>query len=169
MPLRSGDQIRIRATLNHKAYVYLAWIDRNGVVAPLYPWAPGNWQEKPKGEAFVQNVRLPADRKCAWPIEGLDGMETVLLLARDTPLPESVNLRELLAGLPKQPMQDTKALVWFCNGEVVTKARDLHRGPQYWNPQRIDDPVYQTQRLIYEKLSPYFELIYANSFAFQGE
>ena len=143
MPVRSGDQIRIHAKLDRKAYVYLVWIDRNGVVTPLYPWEPGNWQARPEGEAIVQDVHLPEDRRYAWPIEGQDGMETILLLARDTPLPESVDLRGLLVNLPKQPMQDTKALVWFCNGEVVTKARDRHRGPQYWSSQRIDDPVYQ--------------------------
>ena len=71
--------------------------------------------------------------------------------------------------LPAQTLQDSRSLVWFHNGSPVTQQVDPTRGPQFFNPEVIDDPVYQTQHTIYKKLRPFFELISANSFAYEGE
>jgi hypothetical protein len=103
-----------------------------------------------------------------WPIKGPPGMETLLLLARESPLPRDVDLQQLLAGLPPQTMQDPKSLVEFENGGVITRAHRRERGPQFFDPHQIDDPVLRTQQVIQEKLSPYFPLIRAVSVANQG-
>jgi hypothetical protein len=101
-------------------------------------------------------------------MEGAPGMETFLLLARDTPLPEGFPLAELLSGLGPQRMQSEHSLVEFENGQVVTVEEDRQRGPQFFDPRRIDDPVLQSQQQIAEKLGPHFALIRGMSFAFRG-
>ncbi len=170
-PLRSGDQIRLSVQLDRPAWIYLLWIDAEGKVDPVYPWDPGAWETLEPPATPVDRLALPADVDVGWPIVGHGGMETVLLLVRSEPLPDDVDLRELLSDLPPQPMQDPRALVWFKNGEPVTGAKPAERtrGPQWFDPQRIDDPVYQTQGQIYERLRGHFDLIVANSFAFEGE
>jgi serine/threonine protein kinase len=169
-PLRSGDQIRLAVQLDRPAWIYLLWIDAAGRVDPVYPWQPGDWAERASAATPVDRIALPEDANLGWPIVGQDGMETVLLLVRAEALPDDVDLRALLADLPPQPMPDPRALVWFKNGELVTGAKpgERTRGPQWFDAQRIDDPVYQTQRQIYERLRGHFDLIVANSFAFEG-
>ncbi len=170
-PLRAGDMIRLAVQLDRPAWIYLLWIDAEGKVDPVYPWDPGAWETLEPPATPIDRLALPEDANFGWPIVGQDGMETVLLLVRAEPLPDDVELRELLSDLPAQPMQDPRALVWFKNGELVTGAKPAERtrGPQLFNAQRIEDPVYQTQRQIYERLRGHFDLIVANSFAFEGE
>ena len=45
---------------------------------------------------------------------------------------------------------------------------ELTRSPRFFDPQRIDDPLLQSQRLLQERLSPHFPLIRAISFASSG-
>jgi Domain of unknown function (DUF4384) len=116
LPLRPGDQIRVEARLNRPAYAYLVWIDSQGVAWPVYPWTPGDWTSRPPREMPVERLALPEVADDGWPMHGPRGMETLLLLARDKPLPADVRLDVLLAGLPKQLCQDPQALAWFDNG-----------------------------------------------------
>jgi len=77
-------------------------------------------------------------------------------------LPDDVDLKFELAGLPPQPFQDPRALVWLKKGQVVTST---DRAPQFFDPQQIDDPVVRTQQRIAERLDDHFSLIRAVSFA----
>ncbi|MCY2995040.1 MAG: protein kinase [Planctomycetota bacterium] len=169
LPLRFGDQIRVEARLNRPAYVYLVWIDSQGVAWPVYPWTPGDWTSRPARETPLERLALPAAVDEGWPLHGPRGMETLLLLARDQPLPAAVQLDVLFANLPRQSCQDPQALVWFENGRPVAAAEDGLRGPQFSNPLRIDDPVLQTQELLCRRLEPYFSVLRAVSAASQGE
>jgi predicted Ser/Thr protein kinase len=168
LPLTAGDQVRVEARLSRPAFVYLVWIDSRGDAWPVYPWEPGDWARCPAEGSPTNRVALPEKRDRGWPMEGAPGMETFLLLARDTPLPEGFPLAELLSGLGPQRMQSEHSLVEFENGQVVTVEEDRQRGPQFFDPRRIDDPVLQSQQQIAEKLGPHFALIRGMSFAFRG-
>jgi hypothetical protein len=147
--------------------LYVLWIDPQGKVAPVYPWKPGHWESRPAIELPNDHLSLPEAADGAWPIQkGIAGMETLLLLARETPLSPQVDLRLLLGDLPQQTEQDARATVWFENGEVIQD--DSERGPNFFRVEKIDDPVLVTQRLLKERLQPYFDYSYAVSFANQA-
>jgi hypothetical protein len=171
LPLRTRDQIRIAATLNRPAYVYLLWIDSEGQVLPVYPWRPGRWSERPAEESPCDRLSLPPRHDAGWPMGGVRGMETLVLLARDEPLPPAVDLQAALGGLGRQPCQGASdaALVEFENGIAVSVAKEQDRGPQFFDAEQIDDPVLKTQRRLAEALGPHFPLIRAVSFANRGK
>lgn len=169
LPLRPGDQIRVEARLNRPAYAYLVWIDSQGAAWPVYPWTPGDWAARPAQETPQERLTLPEATDEGWPMQGPRGMETLLLLARDAPLPAGLRLETLLAGLPRQACQDPQAIVWFENGRPVAVESDRLRGPNFADPRQIPDPVLQTQELLRGRLSSYFPVMRAVSVANQGE
>ena len=73
--------------------------------------------------------------------------------------------KSMLAGLPKQTLQDEHALVWLDQGDVSASRT---RGPKFFDAAQLNDPVLKTQKLIAERLRPYFPLIRAVSFANKG-
>lgn len=162
LPLIAGDEIRVEASVNRPSYLYVVWISPDGRASAVYPWSPGDWGRRPDREEPVSSVSLPEGLNTGWPMQGPAGMETLVLLARATPLPAEIRLRELLSGFPRQEIQDPRAIVWLDRGKVVDT---LERAPQFFNPREIDDPVLTTQRLLAERLSPHFQLIRAVSFA----
>ncbi len=168
MPLRPLDKIRVEAKLNRPAYVYLIWIDSQGQASPIYPWEPGEWKGLPARQSPTDHLSLPEAADEGWPIQGPGGMETLLLLARNEPLPPDVDLAGLLAGFPRQPMLDERMLAWFDNGRVVTTEMDHVRGLGLKEQGQIDDAVLKTQQLIKERLTPYFSLIRTVTVASKG-
>jgi hypothetical protein len=166
--LRASDQIRIEAEVSRPAYLYVLWIDSQGKALPVYPWKPGCWEEYPAKEEPTDRLSLPEQRNRGWPMGGGPGMETVVLLGRDGPLPPELDLTQLLADFGPQTMQHLYALVEFDAGQVLGSAVQPDRGPQFFDPQQIDDPVLKTQQRLAETLGPHFQLIRAVSFANQG-
>jgi tRNA A-37 threonylcarbamoyl transferase component Bud32 len=166
LPLKPGDEFFMEAELNRPAFLYVLWIDTEGKVQPVYPWRPGHWEKRPAEEHPVQRLRRPEAVDEFYPItRGLPGMETLVLLARETPLPESVDLRAELGQLPRQTGQSLRATAWFENGEVVRNEPD--RAPRF-EPRRRNDPVLAVQRRIRERLGRYFRYTRAVTFANQG-
>jgi serine/threonine protein kinase len=167
LPLKADDQYFVDVELNRPAFLYVLWIDTEGKVHPVYPWRPGHWDERPAEEKPVSRLRRPeaADEFYEVP-KGPPGMESLLLLARDTPLPREVNLRAELGTLPRQREQDIRATVWFENGEVVRN--ETGRAGRF-DVKRRDDPVLETQQRIRTKLQRYFTYTRAVSFANQGK
>jgi hypothetical protein len=98
---------------------------------------------------------------------GVPGMETLMLLARDTPLPRDVDLAGMFAGLPRPSHKPDDAVVWFENGEIVTN--EPYRAPKRIDPQRASDPVIVMQALLREKLKDHFSYTRAVSFSFTGK
>jgi serine/threonine protein kinase len=165
LPLRKADQIRLNVSLNQPAYLYLAWIDSEGNTLPVYPWEPGNWSARPVSETRTQRLSLPDESDHGWPMEGVPGMETLIVLARMTPLPSTINLEKAFSNLPLQPVQDPRAAVWFQDGKLVTSEHGGMRAPKFFDASKIDDPLLETQRLLCDRLKQYFETIEAVSFA----
>ena len=164
LPLKTDDRIRVEAVLNRPAYLYLVWIASDGQVSPVYPWHPGDWNQPAKSERTTGRVSLPEAIDTGWPVDGGPGMETVVLFA-ELPLPQDVDLKSMLAGLPKQTLQDEHALVWLDQGDVSASRT---RGPKFFDAAQLNDPVLKTQKLIAERLRPYFPLI-RGEFCEQGE
>jgi hypothetical protein len=164
MPFNQGDEVRVEAELNRPAYFYVVWLDTTGKPLPLYSWDPHwNW---PAEERPAARLSLPATPGNRWPISpGTAGMETLLLLARETPWPRDVDLRTLLDGLPPPAMQDPSSVVWFRNWAVVRDEDD--RAPNLFE-ERAGDPLLVTQEKLRERLQPYGVFSRAVSFANAG-
>ncbi len=166
LPLRSGDAVRFEASVSRPAYVYLVLIDSAGDAVPIYPWTPGEWEQRPAQETPVARLSAPADLQQFWPVQGASGMETALLMARDTPLPADVQLREVFQGLSPQPADDGPPLVEMENGQIRgdeqlawsssgDRSFDLHRPQHRWHA------VLRNQKQIHDRLRSHFPLIYA--------
>jgi len=179
MPLKSDDRVRVEAKVNRPAYLYLFWIEADGVPQPMYPWKPGNWTELAEPDQPVRQVSLPKRGTHGWPIKkGHSGMETLLLLARETPLPANVSLRDHLGGLPATGIPDPRLLVRFDDWMPVqagglkpsgsgTISASPDRGPQFVDVE-VKDALLQTQALLKERLARHFSMVRAVSFANQG-
>jgi hypothetical protein len=170
VPVQEDEQLRLEAQLDRPAHAYLLWVDGKGKVTPLYPW---NLDEIKHGALAVAGpppemrpqavVRSPVQESKGWDVDDTVGMDTMLLLARRTPLPASVNLDRLIGKLPAVPLGPPDEVVerGFDRGLLVAElSLDLNRGPKK-EAKRIDD---QLQRLA-ERLRDHFELIRAVQFA----
>jgi hypothetical protein len=164
--------VRIQADLNRPAYVYLLMIETTGRVTPVYPWQQGSWGSRPRTDKAISKLRLPEQLTPEGELggfevaEGQSGMETLVLLARETPLPREVDLRRMLAGMPVQRAQSLRSVVWFSNGQVdATGLRSF----KSFDPKRIDDPVLQTQARLVRQLGEHFPCIRAVSYALLGQ
>jgi serine/threonine protein kinase len=172
LPLRPGDQVRFEAELNRPAYLYVLLIDTEGKVEPMYPWNHGHWSERPAGEQPRDRLSLPEEPAPdggpgGWEVlKGPPGMETVILLARDSPWPADVDLRTLLNKLPAQKEQTRRSAVWFENGDVVREGTERSFN---FDVRRIDDPVLQTQAILRERLGPWVTYSRAVSYANRGK
>jgi len=167
LPLTADSEVSVEVQLNRPAYLYVIWIDGKGEASPVYPWRPGHWEERPAAEA-IPRLRRPAEEGVYWPMKKQQpGMETLLLLVRQTPWPADVDLEKLLTGLPEQRMQNAAAAVWFENWQVVKG--EEKRAPAYFDERRRGDPVLGTQRLLQERLGKYCTYSRAVSFANRGE
>jgi serine/threonine protein kinase len=164
LPLRPGDRMEIEAEVNRPAYLYLVYLDSQGRATPLFPWRGFDWKRRPAEE---RRLRLFQEG----PLDpGPSGVESLLLLIREEPLPGEADLPALFAGLPKQKgLPDRRARAWFENGELVRD--DPERGP----PRLIgqgdprEDPLVQAQALLRDRLRTVFPYTRAVCFAFQGD
>jgi serine/threonine protein kinase len=166
LPLEQGDQIRVEAELSRPAFAYILWIDGQGKVSPVYPWTPGDWNRRPAQETKIAKLSLPEQLDTGWELEPSTGMETLLLLGRNEPLEQNFDLQTLLADLPSQAQQDPRSLAWFENGRPK---QDQLRGPRFFDPQRIDDPLLKTHQALQERLGKTFSFLRAVSFASRSE
>jgi tRNA A-37 threonylcarbamoyl transferase component Bud32 len=173
LPLKAGDLLRIEASLNRPAYLYLVWLDSGGTATPLWPWLDGDWRHRPADRDRPRTaVSLPAAADQGAPLEpGPSGVEVLLLLARDEPLPAGEDLAQRFAGLPKQGGLDplrTRVAAWFEDGEPVRD--EPERAPiNLGNSLALEDPVWRTRALLRQELRPLFPYTRAVCFTFQGQ
>jgi serine/threonine protein kinase len=166
LPIGAGDKFCIVAELNRTAYVYILWIRANGEVEPAYPWTPGEWEPRPHVEKPINHLRRPekVDEKFRMPL-GTPGMETLVLLARETVLPQVVDVRRELGEVPPQKEQNFEAIVWFENGTIVKD--EPGRGALSFII-KDDDPLLALQEQIRTRLGKWFSYTRAVSFAYRG-
>jgi len=91
LPLRTGTCIQIRAEASPGAHLYLVWLTSENKALPLYPWKPGYWNEA-GADCKLEVLNLPSDRPY-WSITGSPGLETIVLLARQSALPKQAYMQ----------------------------------------------------------------------------
>jgi len=176
LPARAGDSVRAEVSLNQPAHIYLLVLDAQGNVVPLYPW---HRDGKRLDKSLIDPPPVVgAESSLIWPsresesgleLDESSGQETILMLARRTPLPSEVKLAEITGRLPLSPTPlenlETFAMRGSVNGHEESAIRiDQHRG---FNTElkKIDDPL---DRLI-TRLQPHFDLVRAVRFAHVGK
>jgi hypothetical protein len=174
LPARHGDRVRLEARLNRAAHVYLLWLDGEGKVNPLYPWNDRKLVRDlsaPPPElgphAVVHSPTGEASARKGWKLDRKSGLETVLLLARPTPLPPDVRLARLIGKPAPVPLRDPLELAvrGFDAGQPVDFIRlDRHRGLEQ-EAAEIDDPLLR----LMGRLQPHFEVVRAVRFAHEGD
>jgi serine/threonine protein kinase len=175
LPVPNGEGIRLVVELNQPGYVYLVYIDSEGKVIPLYPW-----NDNESGDLEVDSLTVPPPPRRAqvwvasprryprgWEIVGPSGLETVMLLARRTPLPADPPLHQLIPRQQPAPMREPFEQVErvLQHGQAIRELdRDENRGlgPK---AREIDEPL---ARLM-GRLAGHFELIHAIRFAHKGD
>jgi serine/threonine protein kinase len=169
VPVRPHDIVRIEARLNRPAFVYIVWLDTDGKAQPTYPWVDGDWSKRPVAEKPLQQLNLPDEPNLGFPLEsGPPGIESLLMLVREEPLPAGFDLQAIFANLPAQQAQDVRSLAWFENGDVVRNEQD--RGPIKLGERiAVDDPVLRTQSLLRTKLKEIFPYTRAVCFGDKGD
>jgi hypothetical protein len=89
-----------------------------------------------------------------WPIGGPPGLESIVLLARDEPLPEGFDLKGQLPKLAAIPLPETYR----------------RRGPKDPVPRSLSDvDDGNRQRILKDHFGPHFPIIQIQSFANLGE
>jgi len=167
LPLKPGDRFAVEAEMNPPAYLYILWIDADGKVNPIYPWKPGHWEERPAEEQPVGRLRRPEALDHWFTIkESAPGMDTLVLLTRDAPLPADMDLRAELGEVHSQTMQSPHATAWFENGALV-KNEPGRKGD--FDEQTLGDPVLAAQEQIRARLGRWFPYTRAVSFADRGK
>ena len=150
-PLRNGELIQFEVHLNRPAYVYLLWVTPAGSVTPLYPWDAEHFEGFAAPRVIGSNrpldhVICPSGRGAGF--EAIDpvGLQTFVMLARGEPLPDGVNLEQLLANLPEGPHLDQK----------VAKVHPQLRGIKTGQTKSLDQALFVE---LESRLSPHFELV----------
>jgi hypothetical protein len=170
LPVLNGERVHLQVRLNRAAYVYLLWVTSEGKVLPLYPWSdPKLGFAGPISEpAPTAVVHCPVQLDAGWPVTGVSGLETALLLARETPLPQDIVLEREIGRVPASRAFSPREVVWleYARGRPVARRLDLdHRDLGLNETQRIDDPILNMM----ERLRPHFGLLKAVRFAHQGD
>lgn len=122
LPVRAGGSMTLDARLTQPGFIYLVWLDSEGKAAPLYPWNTEKLEvldiDAPPPERRATTVLFsPLQVGGAWYFPKTEGVHTVLMLARQTPLPAGTSLAALIAPLREAPQPRS-------GDELVVIARD---------------------------------------------
>jgi predicted Ser/Thr protein kinase len=169
LPLLAGEKVHLQAQVNQPAHLYLFWLDSQGHVSLLYPRDDGKFGSRPSGDSARETVHSPEALDEGHRMSGPGGLETVLLLARRTPLPAGTDLAGLIGPLPSSPLRDVQevAVRGFDEGQLIGALRLVqHRGIDE-QADKIDDPLLQLMERL--RTQNDFVVIKAVRFAYQGE
>jgi serine/threonine protein kinase len=148
LPLLPGEKVHIEARLNQPAHAYLLWLDGQGQVSVLHPRDDGRFGSRPSGDLPRETFQSPAAMDEGHRMTGPGGLETVLLLARRTPLPSGTDLAGLVgAKLPPAVIRNDRGI----DAEA----------------DKIGDPLPQMMERLRAQWP--FDVIAAKRFAYRGE
>ena len=171
LPVRAGDSMSVEVHFNQLAFTYLVWLDCEGQAVPLYPWNYDSIEVKdlnqPPPTRRPSKVVISPTLGTGWKFGQQGGLETVLLLARRTPLSEDTRLGSLLGTLPtaKMRLRDEVAVLGLGGGfDSVSPLPASKRGAAE-EARAADEPL----RALMGRLREHFELIRAVRFAHEGE
>ncbi len=155
--------------MNQTAYVYLMWLDSQGRVSLLYPRDDGKFGSQPSGGSARETVHSPEALDYGLPMEGPGGLETVLLLARRTPLPPGTDLAGLVGPMPPSPLRPELVFATrgLDEGQPIESLRaGLVRGIGE-EADKLDDPLLQLMERM--RTQGQFDVIQTARFAYRGE
>lgn len=171
LPVRAGGQMTLQVQFNKPAYVYLLWIDSTGQVSPLYPWNNETLEvtdarERPVQRIATRAMTSPATMGRGWPFGQRGGLETVVLLARLTPLGSEASPGVGIDPLPAQKMRHRLELVDFTLDSAGNPETKLarQRGTEE-EAREIDRPLLEQLARLRDR----FEVIRVVRFAHEGE
>jgi serine/threonine protein kinase len=169
LPVRNADLVRLEVRLSQPAYIYLLWVDSQGLPKTLYPWDNPilGSPEPPRGQRACKQLDSPPKGGDGWEVDEVGGYETAILLARDTPLPSGVDLASLVGALPNTSCSDLRegydGYGWKLTPDLSSPrffSLAQHRGLKP-ESRPIDDPFVQ----LIERLRHDFALIEVVRFA----
>ena len=167
-PVRTGGNMSLEAQLNQPTFTYFVWLDAAGNVLPLYPWNSQTLEVKdlrqPPPERRATNVVYSPLLGSGWNFGEQTGAETVLLLARRTPLGKEIQLADLISPLatPAELSAPASIYGWSAGEQSITILHPTSAGdPAAKLP--ADDPL----ATLLLRLGQHFELIRAARFAHQ--
>jgi serine/threonine protein kinase len=165
LPLTPGDRFRIEATVEPPGYLYLFWINSAGKAEPLYPCE--EWKEVglPRQEKVVSRISVPDEINQGFKFKTPGtGLETLLMLARSTPLTDTANeVQSWFADLPDgRPLPADNYRAWFEDFRLV-KNDPARRA--LFEREDLGMPAFRLQGALQPRLASHAELIRAVSFA----
>src|SRR5205823_3571608 len=134
------------------------------------PWLKGDWKRRDREEKKA-GYRLPQLNGAwgQWPMgPGKRGLETMVLLCRDEPLPQDVDLKALLGQFGPQPLagQDAGVVAWFENGDVV---RDEPVRAPVAEPEEDGNSLERLNREVQRRVKGHFSYTRAISYGNLGD
>jgi hypothetical protein len=172
VPVRAGESMAVEARFSEPAYCYLLWLDSQGRAVPLYPWNNDETEVQdanapPPARGPTKVVFSPMTITIGWKFGAHGGLETVLLLARRTPLPPDVKLGDLLGALPPARMRAREEVVSlrFDQGQAAASTPLAQNRGDEAEARESDRPLVERM----DKLRAHFEVIRALRFAHEGE
>jgi predicted Ser/Thr protein kinase len=176
LPLREGDYLRIEARTARPAYFYVLNMDASGRVWPMYPWRKNNWNDVPEEEARVALSIPEGEDRGARVGGGPSGIESVLVLARATPLSagERERVHALLGEWPRDQgkFDPLRAAVTVGDDEFhFGDKRDaqLRGAIDPGDTAVLRDPVLRLRRLLQGDMSSLRVASRGVCYTFQGE
>lgn len=181
-PLRAGDGVRVEVRARVRLHFYLMWVTferERRLHAPFHPWN-GRFEAFDQArDVALMELALPSEPKGVWSVEEpAPSLETLILLARRQPLsPELVRaLPEDFGGIVRSAtgrlnLSEPGFLHEFAHPQELAKeesGREL-RLPDFTRTVPIQDPVYQLNRALRERMSGHFELIRTLTVAYLGK
>jgi hypothetical protein len=169
LPILAGEHVHLEARMNQPAYAYLLWLDEQGQVSLLYPRDDGKFGSRPSG-GLARDIVHSLEALDEWlPMKGPSGLETILVLARRTPLPPGMDVAGLVGRLPPSPLR----------AELVFTTRSLDEGQPIEllpeepvrgigeNADKLDHPLLQLMERM--RTQGQFDVIKTARFAYRGE
>jgi hypothetical protein len=171
LPVVPGGIMSLQVQLKEPAYAYLVWLDSQEQAVPLYPWNTDALEVRDL--AAPPPVRQPAKTVYSpllgggWKFGDRAGLETVLLLARRTPLPKDTKLADLIQPLPIAipSRQDELAIFGLNGGE--SEVAILHPPPAAGDSQAL--PPADPLAALLVQLGAHFDLVRCVRFANAGK
>jgi hypothetical protein len=168
-PLRPGDLIQIEAKINRPGLLYVFWIHTDGKIDPVYPWKDFSWEVRPEYELPLDGLKLPEEKGNGLLVpKGNPGMETIVLLARDTPLPRDVEA-QLRAAIGKLLLQNAKRPDDPILFQIPARVMENDRATRATVVMPINDPALQAEKLLQDAVKPFFTFCHMVSFGNRGE
>jgi predicted Ser/Thr protein kinase len=169
LPLFPAEEVHLEAHLNQPTHVYLIWIDGQGHADLLYPRSDDKYGAEPSGDLARETVHSPAALDEGHRMTGPGGLETVLLLARRTPLPAGTDLVALVGQFPPSPLRDVLEVArgGFDEGAPIEPLLSgQHRGIGA-KADKIDEPLLHLMERL--RKEGQFDVIRPVRFAYRGE